>query len=222
MKKKIKQNRIKKKREQNHLDLPVKPTWWPNRTGPAQPSPPFSCRLPPLAPKLLGGERWRCPGHLLLPPVSLATPRRRLVSPRSSSSLAAPSLFPEHSPPPLFSSPNAPAAADENHRGHGPSLVPLSSPGAPSRHPRPPHQAKPRRTPCDDASELVTAASAAGLRPSVCIAQSLPELNDGAVRIPVSPAVISPSPHGRFLAATPMTASPVCRRRTRSSPTRLR
>ena len=53
----------------------MKPTWWPNRTGPAQPSPPFSCRLPPLAPKLLGGERWRCPGHLLLPPVSLATPR---------------------------------------------------------------------------------------------------------------------------------------------------
>ena len=170
-------------------------------------------RPPPAA-------RWRPPFVLIrateTPSTFPLTPPNSLV-PLPSPTELIPLLCPSS-----LSSPNAPAAADLHHRGHGPSLVPLSSPGAPSRHPRPPHQAKHRRTPCDDASELVTAASAAGLCPSVCIAQSLPELNDGAVRIPVSPAVISPSPHGRFLAATPMTASPVCRRRTRSSRTRLR
>lgn len=40
------------------------------------------------------GERRRCPGHLLLPQPLLAVPRRRLMSPRSSLSRAAPSPLP--------------------------------------------------------------------------------------------------------------------------------
>ena len=170
-----------------------------------QPSPPFSCRLPPLAPKLLGGERWRCPGHLLLPPVSLATPRRRLVSPCSSSSLAAPSLFPEHSPPPLFSSPNAPAAADENHRGHGLSLVPLSSPEAPPRPPLPLHRATRSRTRYNAATIAVPLVGHRRSPPSILRRRSFPEPIELLYESAVSP---SSFPLTSLSRACPVAAAP--------------
>ena len=74
-----------------------------------------------------------------------------------------------------LSSPNAPAAADLHHRGHGPSLVPLSSPGAPSRHPRPPHQAMELRTRHNVAGIAVSIAGRRGSSSSIHHHRRVPE-----------------------------------------------
>ena len=71
------------------------------------------------------------------------------TQPSSPPTLPVPlsSLSPERSPPPLFSSPNTPAAADENHRGHQPPHASPKRQEAPPRPPLPPHQDGRRRKP---------------------------------------------------------------------------
>ena len=73
-----------------------------------------------------------------------------------------------------LSSPNAPAAADLHHRGHGPSLVPLSSPGAPPRPPLPPHQAKPLRKLCIASTPSSSSSTAADGRRRFAVTRAPP------------------------------------------------
>ena len=141
---KIKQNR--NKRTETYLGLPGA-----HLPGPARPSPsPLPpCRLPlPVG----RGEAWRAPerprpppaspGHLLLPLVALDPVRDATHPPR-------PRTLPVPSPPLLWLplSPNAPAAADENHRSHRPPHASSKRQEAPPRPPLPPHQDGRRRKP---------------------------------------------------------------------------
>ena len=130
------------------------------------------------------------------PPCSRASPRRLEAPPRRRSgppglSLTLPGPFP------LLRSlsrthPRETATAVRCHRAQSRALTFQPCPKAPSRRPQSPRRATHRRTPCDDASELVTAASAARLCPSIYVVQCLPELNDGAVRISVRLRSFSP------------------------------
>ena len=141
-----------------------------------------------------GGEATSC-FHLLLPPPSSlerhGDARNPLVTlPLSPVPIPRLSPFPEHHRAKLV-------AAAHRRRSYCPRRAPLPCPTGPPSSTASPRRRSHRRTPCDDASKLVTAASAAGLCPWICVVQCLPELNDGAVRISVSPAVISPFSLGR-------------------------
>ena len=78
-------NKRKQSREHIPGDLPVKPTWWPNRTGPARPSPPFF--LSSSSPRT-EAARWRAPTPPWPPPACptrcARAPATRRTKPRSN------------------------------------------------------------------------------------------------------------------------------------------
>ena len=165
----------------------------PNTSGPAHLHSSPVVFLP-LAPKLLGGERRRRPGHLLL----AASPWPLRVTPRSplaplSHSLPTPSPF---SALPL-SRPSALIAAARCCRDHSHCLAMPMRPEAPPRPPRPLHQATRSWTRCNAATVAFSTTGRRGSSPSIRPRQDILEPTNPPNGLAVSPVVFPLSPFAR-------------------------
>ena len=170
----------------------MKPTWWPNRTGPARPSPPPL--LPPLSSSSCQWEQLRArtraaeeatsslPGCLLLP---WSLPRRHAAPTPSHFSLALWTSLPLA---PLFPlpRPNGAAATDESHRGYRPPHGSPTPQEAPPVLPLPPQRATRPRTCHNTALDAFFNLGTAGHLRQIRRLRTVPDLAERPLVIAVS------------------------------------
>ena len=169
----------------------MKPTWWPNRTGPARPSPPPllpPCRLPLASGSscVLARARPRRPPPPCLAASSFPGPSRDATQPRPP--LTSPSLWTSLPLAPLFPlpRPNGAAATDESHRGYRPPHGSPTPQEAPPVLPLPPQRATRPRTCHNTALDAFFNLGTAGHLRQIRRLRTVPDLAERPLVIAVS------------------------------------